>query len=75
MKKKSSKEPIQPVSGTKVPRFAGPSTFARLPELRDGTGGAVYRIVSAEPLHPFQAFQRIPLTPLQVHHELLRARK
>ena len=35
MKKKSSKEPIQPVSGTKVPRFAGPSTFARLPELRD----------------------------------------
>ena len=35
MKKKTSKEPIQPVSGTKVPRFAGPSTFARLPELRD----------------------------------------
>ena len=35
MKKKRSKEPIQPVSGTKVPRFAGPSTFARLPELRD----------------------------------------
>ncbi len=35
MKKKSTKEPIQPVSGTKVPRFAGPSTFARLPELRD----------------------------------------
>ena len=33
--KKSSKEPVQPVSGTKVPRFAGPSTFARLPELRD----------------------------------------
>lgn len=28
-------EPIQPVDGTKVPRFAGPSTFARLPELRD----------------------------------------
>src|SRR5882762_1953318 len=27
--------PIQPVSGTIVPRFAGPSTFARLPELRD----------------------------------------
>jgi agmatinase len=27
--------PIQPVSGTVVPRFAGPSTFARLPELRD----------------------------------------
>ena len=26
---------IQPVSGTVVPRFAGPSTFARLPELRD----------------------------------------
>ena len=35
MKKKRTKEPIQPVSGTKVPRFAGPSTFARLPELRD----------------------------------------
>ena len=29
------KKTIQPVSGTKVPRFAGPSTFARLPELRD----------------------------------------
>lgn len=31
----SNDEPIQPVDGTKVPRFAGPSTFARLPELRD----------------------------------------
>ena len=29
------KEPIQPLSGTVVPRYAGPSTFARLPELRD----------------------------------------
>ena len=29
------KEPIQPVSGTVVPRYAVPSTFARLPELRD----------------------------------------
>ena len=29
------KEPIQPVSGTVGPRYAGPSTFARLPELRD----------------------------------------
>ena len=29
------KEPIQPVSGTVVPRYSGPSTFARLPELRD----------------------------------------
>ena len=29
------KVPIQPVSGTVVPRYAGPSTFARLPELRD----------------------------------------
>jgi len=28
-------ETIQPVSGKTVPRFAGPSTFARLPELRD----------------------------------------
>ena len=27
--------PVQPVSGTVVPRFAGPSTFARLPERRD----------------------------------------
>ena len=35
MKKKRNKDTIQPVSGTKVPRFAGPSTFARLPELRD----------------------------------------
>lgn len=26
---------IGPVSGTEVPRYAGPSTFARLPELRD----------------------------------------
>jgi agmatinase len=29
------KTPIGPVSGTIVPRFAGPSTFARLPEIRD----------------------------------------
>ena len=28
-------KPIPPVSGRVVPRFAGPSTFARLPELRD----------------------------------------
>ena len=35
MKKKKDKIPIQPVSGTKVPRFAGASTFARLPELKD----------------------------------------
>ena len=34
-KKEKNKNPIQPVSGTKVPRFAGPSTFARLPEMRD----------------------------------------
>ncbi|MCP4874176.1 MAG: agmatinase [Gammaproteobacteria bacterium] len=27
--------PIEPVSGTLVPRYAGPSTFCRLPELRD----------------------------------------
>ena len=27
--------PIQPVSGKVVPRYAGPSTFPRLPELRD----------------------------------------
>jgi agmatinase len=30
-------KPVQPVSGTTVPRYAGPSTFARLPELRDVT--------------------------------------
>ncbi len=35
MKKERNKNPIQPADGTKVPRFAGPSTFARLPELRD----------------------------------------
>lgn len=28
-------DPVQPVSGTVVPRYAGPSTFCRLPELRD----------------------------------------
>ncbi len=28
-------KPVPPVSGTVVPRYAGPSTFARLPELRD----------------------------------------
>ena len=27
--------PIEPVSGTAIPRYAGPSTFCRLPELRD----------------------------------------
>jgi agmatinase len=27
--------PIEPVSGTVMPRYAGPSTFCRLPELRD----------------------------------------
>lgn len=31
----SDSSPIQPVSGTVIPRFAGPNTFARLPELRD----------------------------------------
>jgi len=34
-KKERNKNPIEPVMGTKVPRYAGPSTFARLPELRD----------------------------------------
>ena len=28
------KTPIQPFSGKIVPRYAGPSSFARLPELR-----------------------------------------
>ena len=27
--------PIEPVSGTMMPRYAGPSTFCRLPQLRD----------------------------------------
>jgi len=27
--------PVEPISGTIIPRFAGPSTFCRLPELRD----------------------------------------
>ncbi|MFM7528911.1 MAG: arginase family protein, partial [Nodosilinea sp.] len=27
--------PIQPINGTVLPRYAGASTFARLPELRD----------------------------------------
>ena len=31
----SDGKPIQPISGTVIPRFAGPSTFSRLPELRD----------------------------------------
>ena len=31
----SDDKPIQPISGTVIPRFAGPSTFARLPEFRD----------------------------------------
>ena len=31
----SDGKPIQPISGTVIPRFAGPSTFARLPEFRD----------------------------------------
>ncbi len=35
---KSDNGPIQPVSGTVVPRYAGPSTYARLPELRDVSG-------------------------------------
>ena len=35
VKKKRNKDPIKPVSGTKEQRFAGPTTFARLPELRD----------------------------------------
>jgi agmatinase len=31
----ANQPPIGPISGKVVPRFAGPSTFARLPELRD----------------------------------------
>jgi guanidinobutyrase / D-arginase len=32
---KNPDAPITPISGTEVPRYAGPSTFARLPELQD----------------------------------------
>ncbi len=32
---KDTKKTIQPLSGKIVPRYAGPSTFARLPEIRD----------------------------------------
>ncbi len=32
---KKTPTPIQPISGTIVPRYAGPATFCRLPELRD----------------------------------------
>ena len=32
---KPKPEPIQPVLGTVMPRYAGPSTFCRLPELRE----------------------------------------
>ena len=35
--KNEEKSPVQPVSGKIVPRYAGPSTFARLPEIRDVT--------------------------------------
>ncbi|MFT5116297.1 MAG: agmatinase [Parasphingorhabdus sp.] len=35
MKKERKNPPIQPVSGKILPRYAGPSSFARLPELRD----------------------------------------
>ncbi len=33
--------PIGPLSGTIVPRYAGPATFARLPELRDLPGADI----------------------------------
>ncbi len=35
MSESNKKTTVKPVDGTTVPRFAGPSTFARLPELRD----------------------------------------
>lgn len=35
MSDNDEKTPVQPVSGTEVPRFAGPSTFARLPEVKE----------------------------------------
>ena len=46
-KKSKTKNPIQPISGTKVPRFAGPSTFARLPEMRDVKSGDELLIFNA----------------------------
>ena len=33
--KNEENTPIQPVSGKIVPRYAGPATFARLPEIQD----------------------------------------
>ncbi len=33
--KQRTEPPMQPVSGTHTPRYAGPSTFCRLPEIRD----------------------------------------
>ena len=50
MKKDRNKNPVQPVSGTKVPRFAGPSTFARLPELRKVANKFDLKIISIEDL-------------------------
>ena len=35
MTKSRETPPIPPVSGVEIPRYAGPSTFCRLPELRD----------------------------------------
>ena len=34
-KSKKNKKTVEPLDGTIVPRFAGPSTFVRLPELKD----------------------------------------
>jgi len=42
--------PVGPVDATRVPRFAGPATFARLPSL-DAVGGADVAVVGA----PFDA--------------------
>ena len=63
MKKERNKNPIQPVSGTKVPRFAGPSTFARLPELRDVESCDV-AIVESIPNIPITIVSSISEKPL-----------
>ena len=35
-------KPVQPVSGTVMPRYAGPSTFARLPEPHESEAAASF---------------------------------
>ena len=43
----SSAQPRGPVDSSRVPRYAGPATFARLPRL-DEVGSAVSSLFSSE---------------------------